>query len=51
MLESVEGDGKRMTINRTARLAYIIKAWNAYIAGRQVSMLKWSKRETFPQIA
>jgi hypothetical protein len=45
---------KKFSMADAERAAWIIKAWNAFVAGREVSQLKWQqvgpRREPFPEI-
>jgi len=43
-------DGKAK-LRKTTLAAFIIKAWNAYVANRSISVLKWLKDEPYPRIA
>jgi hypothetical protein len=47
-----EGQSHRGTPDQELALAYMIKAWNAYREGREISLLRWTRgganREKFP---
>lgn len=40
----------RVRMTKSCMLAFIVKAWNAHIQGRQIKALKWSIEERFPEI-
>lgn len=40
-----------MEMEVVAKYALIIKAWNAYIKGKEIGQLSWSDKEAFPVIA
>lgn len=41
---------RSVKISRTMRLAYAIKAWNAYIEGKAISLLRYNREEKFPEM-
>ncbi len=46
----IEARGGGYVLTQEAHLTITIKAWNAYITGRQMGILRFGKRESFPAI-
>lgn len=47
----IENSAKRDKLERTAIMAYFVKAWNAHVEGRDIKHLRWSsENEDFPAI-
>ena len=47
---AVIGEGhKARVIRPIERVAYAIKSWNAYLAGRTIASLKFGAKEEFPE--
>lgn len=42
------GEEKRKVIKLREAMALLIKAWNAYVRGQSLRLLKWDEREQFP---